>query len=299
MTAHVQHMSSTTPGPLAFLWEDAETTGLSASSDLLEISVIATDMDLNEISSLTTLVRPTADTFAQLEGGDEIVWQMHERNGLIADLRAHGRDAPTEAEVEESLIGMIEQYGDPDAAPVRLAGGGVSHFDFPYLQHRMPGFTRRLHYRPMDITQVAQAYTAATGTTLFGEKKNKAHRAEDDIREDLDRARAFWELFRAIDGKQAAQHPALDGRESVLAGVEIIRAFGAAGGGDATGSTADLRTLIGSTRESDALAGVTAVASHLAALLARQSGISVDAVLNGARRSVGGRRPQNVHAPRM
>jgi oligoribonuclease len=299
MTAHVVGMTinDTAPGPLAYLWEDGETTGLDNDCDLLEISVIATDKHLNELEVYTTLVRPQSTTFEQI-ASNEIVERMHRANGLLDDLHERGADAPTVGTVETSLIAMIERHRDPAAPPVRLAGGGVSHFDFPYLKAQMPRFTDMLHYRPLDISQVAQAYTDATGSLLFGEKTGKAHRAEADIREDLDRARQFWEMFRAIDA-QMNVHPR-DGRESVLAGVEIIRAFeGASEGDDLAAGYAQIRELLDQTRAEDALAGVTAVASHLIGMLSARSGVTVDDILQAARRDLIRHTTQNVRGPRM
>ncbi|WP_433673912.1 exonuclease domain-containing protein [Microbacterium gorillae] len=290
--------SERTPGPLAYLWTDLETTGLELTDDLLEVSVIATDKDLNELETFTTLVRPTRSTFVQIASKD-IVFRMHESSGLLADLESErGTQAPAIWEIGDALIALLERHRDPSAPPVRLAGGGVSHFDSPYLKHWTPKFASLLHYRPLDISQVAQAYTDATGSKLFGEKTGKAHRAEADIREDLDRARQFWHLFAMIDAQISA--PSLDGREAVLAGAEIIQAFDTASDDlDLAAGRARIDAALDGVNERDALAGVTAIASHLVTILAARSGITVDDVLQSARRELIRTSAENSHAPRM
>lgn len=295
MTAHVEDMTATAFVPIAYLWEDAETTGLSEENDLLEISVIATDKDLNELESFTTIIRPQMVTFEQLHD-NTYVEAMHARSGLLDDLYSHGAHAPTEKIAEQAIIDLIDRHSVPDNGPIRLAGGGVARFDYPYLEHRMPALIERLHYRTLDVSVMAQAYTDATGSDLFGEKKDKAHRAEADIREDLDRGRAFWRMFRGVDAQQHA-HPALDGTEAVLAGTEIIRAFDASD--DAQEAYAGLRALLDGTSEAHALAGVTAIASHLATVLADRTGLSVEDVLAATRRDLIRTGPQVVGAPRM
>ena len=301
MTAHVHSMDTIAgPGPLAYCWIDLETCGLNPDDPLLELAVIATDSDLREITSFTTIVRPQPDTFDRI-AAVPAVQAMHERNGLLDELRNHGHNAPTEQQVENMLLALLDKYEDPDASPVQIAGGGVSHFDHPYLKHRMPRFTGRLSYRPMDITQSSQAYTAATKSHRFGEKgANKAHRAEADIREDLARAREFWDMYRKIDALYSpGEQPPLEARDAVLAGVQIIAAFAASQGPDFTGAATDMRTILGTMRDSDAIAGVTAVAAYLAASLAGASGMSMDTLLQGVRRTLASRAAQNVLAPRM
>lgn len=282
VTAHVSGMMNLAAGPLTMLWIDTETTGLSMHDHLLEITVIGTDDDLNELASFSTVIRPTQLTW-ELIDAQPVVKDMHTVNGLLDEL-ANARDAPTVRMVEDRIISMITRYADPDGGKVQIAGGGVSHFDQPYLRALMPQLSSMLHYRPMDITQAAQAYTKATGASQFGEKPSKAHRSEIDIREDLERARLFWAMCRAIhEGAvtpvRATGRIATDGFDALLAGTQVVRAFMAAEDSD---DDHRLRQLIGTDRDADALAGVTAIAAKLARAFATQAGIETGEALTWA-----------------
>lgn len=199
--------SAATPGPIAYAWIDGETTGIDIQNDhLLEISMVLTDIDLNEIATLTSLVRPTAEAFEALHV-NQVVYDMHLRSGLLNELRAAGPTGlPELAEVEASMVAMIDHYGARYglAPQMRICGGGVAQFDQHFLHRLMPSLSARFHYRPIDISIITQGYRDATRSTTFTKNPSKAHRAEVDIREDLDIARVVWPAFRLLESLLSA-----------------------------------------------------------------------------------------------
>jgi len=194
----------TATGPITHLWIDTETTGLDLVDDaLLEVAIVATDTDLNEVFATESLIRPTATAFARLLS-NPVVSQMHATSGLIAELRRSSpAKLPTAADFEARVLELLDLS---ECAPeIRLAGGGVAAFDQPLVKLRMPRLTARLHYRPLDTSVVMQAYLDATGHELYRKTDAKRHRAMADIREDIEVAKTIWGMFRAIEEARSSE----------------------------------------------------------------------------------------------
>lgn len=69
-------------------WTDVETTGLDETKgDLLEIAIVVTDDQLNEVASASTVIRPPVSLDATIAKMDPYVKDMHTKNGLIDELR--------------------------------------------------------------------------------------------------------------------------------------------------------------------------------------------------------------------
>jgi oligoribonuclease (3'-5' exoribonuclease) len=83
---------------------DTETSGLNERQGaLLEVALIVTDDDLNELSHISTVVRPVVSA-VELQM-DDVVKTMHTRNGLLAELAAGNGMRLYEA--EEMLIAYL------------------------------------------------------------------------------------------------------------------------------------------------------------------------------------------------
>jgi len=189
MTSHV-----------AYVFVDTEATGLDTAVDcLLEVAVILTDHDLNELAAYQTLIRADDEAWRRI-ADDPVVERMHLASGLIGELRACEPGAlPSVAQAEQTVLEMLDDLGV--AAPLRIAGGGVAQFDQPLLRRLWPGLDARFHYRPHDTSIITQELGAALGLDLVTAWKNpaRAHRAMVDLREDLAIARTLRELLRTID----------------------------------------------------------------------------------------------------
>lgn len=264
--------------PLSYLFVDLETTGLTDDDHLLEVAVIGADSDLNELFTYDSVVQPKQSTFDRLADND-VVWDMHSRNGLLTELTRHTGQLPTVTVVESKLCALVDEYSDASVT-VCLAGGGVSHFDAHYLSAHMPALTKRMHYRSLDVSVIAQAWGDATGDDQLAKSGAKAHRASADIREDFEVCKKVWGLFRSHpdNGREA-----LNGDEAVVAGLAVVSAFADAqesGGAEHR----ELADLLGSVRTIDALAGLTAVSAELVGYMVSRTGMSRDEVVAAVRR---------------
>src|SRR5690606_17898432 len=123
------------------LWMDLEMTGLDPIEDrILEVAVIATDWDFNEVAvyeavkkvgpSLVKkrMVGPFWDSYPEVR--DALMKQNLEgKNGRL---------------VENELLEFIEEHFNTDK-PVILAGNSI-HQDRKFIDNEWPRLSERLHY---------------------------------------------------------------------------------------------------------------------------------------------------------
>lgn len=172
------------------VWFDLETTGISTSNDrIVEICMIKTDFDGNEIGTYHSLVNP---------GIAEMTPHAQEKHGIsIEDLK--GKPA-----FEEIASDINDFIGNCD-----LGGYNALYFDVPFLceefmrcgiafNHRsravMDPFIIYTNYEKRDLTS---AYKKYTGKDLEG-----AHRAEADIRATMEifqKQREVYPLAQTAD----------------------------------------------------------------------------------------------------
>lgn len=152
------------------VWFDLETTGISTSSDrIIEICMIKTDFDGNEIETYHSLVNP---------GKVEMRAEAQDKHGISIEML---KDEPPFEQIASEIQDFI---GDCD-----LGGYNALFFDVPFLceefmrcgiafNHRgravMDPFLIYSNYEKRDLTSTYKKYT---GKDLEG-----AHRAEADVR---------------------------------------------------------------------------------------------------------------------
>lgn len=105
-------------------WTDIESTGLDEQTGhLLEVSLVITDDELNEVAATQSLVRPVGINAADAIT-DDYVREMHTKNGLL-DALAQVEAAGTHHRyvVEDALIEMVRGVfvGVPDVETRRCA----------------------------------------------------------------------------------------------------------------------------------------------------------------------------------
>lgn len=167
-----------------FAFLDFETTGLDEMLCApIEVAVVVTDEQLNELGSCEGLIRP-------LNG---CVWEpaareMHERSGLAPDAAVNGVRLHT---VVAWLTERLAEFREPDVS-LHLAGNSV-HFDRRFLKRYFPTTEQLLHHRHLDVSSVRMLAEAAGHTPIAGEKP---HRATADVRRSLEDARRFLGVLR-------------------------------------------------------------------------------------------------------
>ncbi|HET7737206.1 MAG TPA: oligoribonuclease [Tepidiformaceae bacterium] len=180
-------ISTERPGPL--VWVDIEATGLEVDERaLIEIAVLISDGDLNEVAEGPNLVVHQEE--AVLEAMDEWNTRQHGGSGLTAAVRASTVDL---VEAEEIVLGFLQAHCEAGKSP--LAGNSV-HFDRAMLKRHMPRVEAHLHYRNVDVSTVKELVRRWYPEMPLP-VKGETHRAMDDIRASLAELRYYRErVFR-------------------------------------------------------------------------------------------------------
>ena len=156
-------MSKRKPAPDRMVWIDVETTGLDAGRDLLlEVAVVVTDGQLNELAHLSRSIAHPEQRVLELMG--PTVREMHVRSGLLAWLLM----GPTVAApvVEREIFDMLVAHGAVGA----VAAGSSVAFDRGFLDVWMRDLNREgLNYRSVDVSGIAEdARLQGAGAVLEG-----------------------------------------------------------------------------------------------------------------------------------
>lgn len=158
------------------LWLDLEMTGLSSTDDLiLEVAVIVTDWDFNEIANYQGIVKNEDSILNERLKANAAFWDSNpaSRDGLLKQ----NQTGKSLLEVEDELLAFIDEHFKA-RVPVLLGGNSI-HIDRQFIINKWPRFNASLHYRMLDVS--------AWKVVFEGKFKKKfakpdMHRALDDIR---------------------------------------------------------------------------------------------------------------------
>jgi len=156
------------------LWLDIETTGLDEhASRLLEVGMVLTDGNLNEVASVDVVIG-WRDPHQMVMCN--FVRQMHTASGLLDEVAASRMCL---GEAEDLLTAWARHH---DAGGLVMAGSGVQ-FDRRWLAHVMPALAGMFHRRSFDMTTLRYFHGEAKGTV--------PHRALGDLRQDIRTLRRY------------------------------------------------------------------------------------------------------------
>ena len=160
-------------------WLDLEMTGLDFQTDLItEVAVVITDLSFKVLAQYSSGVSQDKLKLKQLL--DNSQWfneQPFSYQQQIYDLSANGQDLVT---IETDLVKILDDYTTDRL--VVLAGNSI-HMDRRFLDHYMPNFTSKLHYRMLDVTSY-KIYLESMYKFSFNKKQG--HRALDDVYESIE-----------------------------------------------------------------------------------------------------------------
>ncbi len=171
------------------VWVDCEMTGLSLLNDeLIEIAVIITDGQLNEIDpGIDLVIKPSDKSLTQMI---DVVKEMHTTSGLLAELNS-GIDLPT---AEAEVMKYVKQHV-PEARKAPLAGSSV-YVDRGFIARDLPSFDQHLHYRLIDVSSIKELTKRWYPKVYFASpEKTGNHRALADIKESIAELRYFREAI--------------------------------------------------------------------------------------------------------
>lgn len=174
---------------------DIETTGNKDESELIEIGLVMVAVpSLNELGRLSVIVDPSPEAFTDMMHND-VVRQMHEVDGLTADLLAH---KGVSKETADDLINRwLNQFTDSPRTHIPYGGSGVAHFDRKYIDRDLPKLGKRLTYWALDVGAVRRIFALQGASTMSIE--GKTHRALDDALVHTDELRWYAQAGTLAD----------------------------------------------------------------------------------------------------
>jgi oligoribonuclease (3'-5' exoribonuclease) len=189
------------PEPQYLVVTDLETVGQPDPENwILEVGIVA------ELSHVIWQNDP--GRIEQLVRLNPEVHRMHVENGLLEDMHKASTlvsSAPSPEELDFEIFDMLDRIGDrSQSRRFRIAGSGVSHFDFPLIKVQLPKFADMLHYAPLDVGQFRRHLQ------LFGasewipdmpdsfELSVKAHRGLADAQAHLRELRAYRDKIAEV-----------------------------------------------------------------------------------------------------
>ena len=180
-TLIVPHLAYTAGNLTAMLaWMDLEMTGLAPERHvIIEIAMIITDDELNVVSEFgPVVIHASENELAEME---KVVINMHEANGLLADVR---QSTTTLEEATEQALTFLKHHC-PNARQVPLCGNSIGT-DRRFLAKYMPEVENWLHYRSVDVSSIKElAKRWYPGLAEILPAKDSSHRALDDIRDSI------------------------------------------------------------------------------------------------------------------
>lgn len=160
------------------VWIDLEMTGLTPSKDtILEIACVITNQNFEPIGQpITQVITQSSSILDQMDDWNK---KHHAQSGLLEAVK---QSTITLAQAEEQILTLLQKHCKPQEAP--LCGNSV-WVDRLFLQAHMPKLEKYLHYRVLDVSSIKILAGIWFGITPDDIKKQKNHRALDDIYESI------------------------------------------------------------------------------------------------------------------
>jgi oligoribonuclease len=173
-------------------WMDLEMTGLDVERDcIVEIAALVTTVDLEPLDDGVDIVVHQPDDV--LAGMSEFVTKMHERSGLLPEIRASTVDLTTAG---DAVLAYLRQHlPEPGESP--LCGNSIG-MDRRFLARYLPDIETHLHYRSIDVSSIKELcrrWYRADFKVRPGKKEG--HRALADVLESIAELKHYREtIFR-------------------------------------------------------------------------------------------------------
>jgi oligoribonuclease len=170
------------------VWIDMEMSGLVPERErILEVAMLVTDAELNEIAAAPVLVIHQPD--AVLDAMDSWNRSTHGKSGLVDKVRASTLD---EAAAEKILVDFLKPIVAARLAP--LCGNTV-HQDRRFMARYMPALDEYLHYRIIDVSTLKELAKRWRPDVIAGFAKEGKHEALADIQESIEELKHYRATF--------------------------------------------------------------------------------------------------------
>jgi oligoribonuclease len=166
------------------LWMDLEMTGLSPEKDrILEVGVVATDWDFEEIATYESGVKCAESLMRRRMVGD--FWEKNtEVREALMTVSVKGLKS---ADAENELVKFVKANFSRE---VYLAGNSI-HQDRKFIEKYWPKLDGMLHYRMLDVSAWKVYFEGAKGKKFM---KPETHRAVDDIRGSIEELKWYLKM---------------------------------------------------------------------------------------------------------
>lgn len=207
-------------------WVDCETSGLDAETcNLLEIAVVVTDSELNELENgrFHAVVKyDPIDVLAMRSSVADVVYDMHLKTALWD--RLTGRQALPLAAIDVTLAEFLATFGERCTMPV---GGSSVRLDMNFIDKHLPLTSGFLDYHMRDVSSLAGFMSDWFGLPYFEKDPSGWHTAEHDVTQSLLEAQyirqwatpAQWKLAMMGEGSNGVnQNQAWTTAKTVIEG---------------------------------------------------------------------------------
>lgn len=177
------------PSSLNFAWLDLEMTGLDANTEvILQAALIITSSDLKILEEFSCDIWQPESALANMT---PFVRDMHEKTGLTERVRKSRIDL---GDAERKLMDVLTRWC---TYPATLCGNSI-WADRKFVDKWMPGLSRFLHYRMVDVSSLkVLASRWYDADAQFNKPTAGAHDALVDIRNSIAELKHYQKtLFR-------------------------------------------------------------------------------------------------------
>lgn len=186
------------------VWVDCEMSGLDASKDkLLEVALVLTDVDLNQVSLLFYFKLKSNIFFPiQLDSIDSLyistskqvldeMPEWHQKHFTENGLIEHCLNSKlTLEQVDNKLSDFMVKNNIKNGI---LAGNSIAT-DREFLNKNCPKFVSHLHYRMVDVSSIKVLISSWYKDVTFFNKKTE-HRALSDITQSINELKYYKENY--------------------------------------------------------------------------------------------------------
>lgn len=155
-------------------------TGLDLATDtILEVAVVLTDIHFNILEEYSKVVFQPPEALQKMSDWCK---KTHGESGLTA---AVATGAPLSI-VEDEVVALIERHYSKKERIV-LVGNSVGN-DKMFIERFMPKFSKRLHYRIIDVSSFKELFMNKFGIKFT---KPNGHRARADITDSIEELKFY------------------------------------------------------------------------------------------------------------
>lgn len=179
----------------ALLFLDIETTGLTHGEDLLlEVGMIVTDMQLNELQDgrISFLVHWSTGQLDEYLQGKDFVREMHTKNGLLQEVATSPLGEDEDIVLIRVKDWIVDYQNMHEIKNFHPAGSSV-HFDVTWLDYEFlykvgyPSFSKaaNLHHRYYDVSAIKMFLQMTVADGEYNPGPEDEHRALSDLENDI------------------------------------------------------------------------------------------------------------------